>query len=115
VHGGPFDDDFLALDGDVDRLVLGVDLLADADLARLDRMLLGVQPLFLDLDRLALTGGRVRRGALGVRGGGRGGRADALPPGIDVVRPVLPEDGGGLVGAAVAVTVTMVRPASNSP
>ena len=57
------------------RLGLGVDLLADADLARLDRPLLGVEPLFLDLDRVARAArapwpcGRSRR--RGRRGRGR--------------------------------------------
>ena len=41
------------LDGDLQGLGLGVDLLADPDLAFLDRMLLGVQALFLDLDGIS--------------------------------------------------------------
>jgi len=45
VHGGPLDDHLLTLDRDVDGLALGVDLLADGDLAGLDRPLLGPEPL----------------------------------------------------------------------
>ena len=56
----PLDDDLLALDGDLQGLGLGVDLFADADLARLDRPLLGVQPLFLDLDRVSRASGAAR-------------------------------------------------------
>jgi hypothetical protein len=60
----PLDDHLLALHRDLDRAVLGDDLLADADLARRDELLVGMQLLGVELDRGALA----RAGDRGVRG-----------------------------------------------
>src|SRR5206468_902922 len=59
VSGGvPFDDDLLALNGDVQRLVLGLHLLVHPDLPGLERLLLGPQLLLPDLDPLTARGPR---------------------------------------------------------
>ena len=111
VDRGPLDHDFLALDGDLERLLLGVDLLADADLAGLDGALLGMELLFLDLDGIALAGGRStggaagrarpRRGAAGGRGAGDGlVIAGDLRAGGHIVGVISAQDGPRLVGPA---------------
>ena len=46
------DDDLLAFHRHIDGLCLGSHLLADAHLAGMDRLLLGVETLFLDLHRI---------------------------------------------------------------
>src|SRR5512135_787658 len=53
-RGLPLDDHLLPLHRDLDRPVLGDDLLADPDLARLHELLVGLQLLLADLDPRAL-------------------------------------------------------------
>ena len=117
MHGGPLDDDLFPLDGDIHRLGLGVDLLANVDLARLYRPLLRVQPLLLHLKSVALAARRLGRGrvrpGLGAARRGVGGFG-LVTPVARVVRPVPPQDGRRLSALPSAFTVTIVRPASNS-
>jgi hypothetical protein len=64
----PLDDDLFPLNRHLDRLVLGVDLLADSGLARLHRLLTGFKLFLLDLNRLTALNRAVGRGCTGHRG-----------------------------------------------
>src|SRR5512135_2218644 len=83
-RGMPLDDDLLALHRDLDRPVLGDDLLADPDRARLHGLLMGLQLLLVELDPL---------GALG--------RPQGMGGGAQVVGPVPAQEGRRLVIAAL--------------
>ena len=59
----PLDDDLLPLHRDLDRPVLGDDLLADPDLARFHKLLVRMELLLAELERRVLA----RPGSRGVR------------------------------------------------